>query len=230
MTDRSVCWASSTVFNRKMNNEIYIIGSHRLSRELMAAYLEKEYRVTCNLAEDPSKIPGHESKSNPEPRIILVDAIGKNRDDCQAYLDSMTEHTFVRDHVILFNVTPGLGIEEKALRRGARGFFYGGENLSQFVKGVHAVSEGELWVSRDIMSKCIMEEEEEEHPAGKKPSLLTPREIEILSMVALGVKNEDIADRLCISPNTVKTHIYNIFKKIDVPNRLQAALWAAKNL
>ena len=80
------------------------------------------------------------------------------------------------------------------------------------------------------MSRCILEEDEEEHPPGKESSILTPREVEILSMVALGFKNEDIADRLFISPNTVKTHIYNIFKKIDVPNRLQAALWAAKNL
>jgi len=59
---------------------------------------------------------------------------------------------------------------------------------------------------------------------------LTPREMEILAMVAAGAKNEAIADKLCISPHTVKTHVYNIFKKIDVPNRLQAALWAAKNL
>ncbi|MCK4790270.1 MAG: helix-turn-helix transcriptional regulator [Desulfobacteraceae bacterium] len=57
-----------------------------------------------------------------------------------------------------------------------------------------------------------------------------PKEIEILSMVAFGAKNEQIADKLFISPNTVKTHVYNIFKKINVPNRLQAALWAAKNL
>jgi len=49
-------------------------------------------------------------------------------------------------------------------------------------------------------------------------------------MVAVGAKNEEIADELFISPNTVRTHIYNIFKKINVPNRLQAALWAAKNL
>jgi LuxR family transcriptional regulator of csgAB operon len=59
---------------------------------------------------------------------------------------------------------------------------------------------------------------------------LTPREVEILAMVAVGAKNEEIAEKLHISPHTVKTHIYNIFKKIDVPNRLQAALWAASNL
>lgn len=211
-----------------MKNEIHIIGSHRLSNELMASFLEKECSTSCHLADDGKNIL--DSTSNPEPKIILLDATGKGLNDCLADLDSLTEHTFARNHVILFNVNPGLNIEEKALRRGARGFFYGGENLSQFAKGIRAVSEGELWVSREIMSKCIMEEEEEEHSVGKKPSLLTPREVEILSMAALGTKNEDIADRLCISPNTVKTHIYNIFKKIDVPNRLQAALWAAKNL
>lgn len=211
-----------------MKNEIYIIGSHRLSSELMASYLEKECGTSCHLAEDGTEIP--DGTSNPEPKIILLDATGKGLSDCLADLDSLTEPTFARNHVILFNVRHGLGIEGKALRRGTRGFFYGGENLSQFAKGVRAVSEGELWVSREIMSKCLLEEEEEERSTGKEPSLLTPREVEILSMVALGTKNEDIADRLCISPNTVKTHIYNIFKKIDVPNRLQAALWAAKNL
>ena len=61
-------------------------------------------------------------------------------------------------------------------------------------------------------------------------AMLTSREMEILAMISMGAKNEEIAEKLCISPNTVKTHIYNIFKKIGVPNRLQAALWAAKNL
>lgn len=213
-----------------MEYEIYIIGPHRLSNELTASYLQKELGASCHIAEEAGKILDSETTANPDPTIILLDSAGKNLEDSVAHLDSLSEAFRARNHVILLNVRPGLGIEEKALRLGARGFFYGGENLSQFMKGVRAVSEGELWVSREIMSKCIMEEEEEEHPAGKEPSLLTPREVEILSMVALGSKNEDIADRLCISPNTVKTHIYNIFKKIDVPNRLQAALWAAKNL
>jgi DNA-binding CsgD family transcriptional regulator len=79
------------------------------------------------------------------------------------------------------------------------------------------------------MTKFIPDEKSPD-PARMEASILTPREIEILSLVAIGAKNEEIAEKLFISSNTVKTHIYNIFKKIDVPNRLQAALWAAKNL
>ncbi len=63
-----------------------------------------------------------------------------------------------------------------------------------------------------------------------KSTILTPRQVEILALVAVGATNEQIADKLCISPQTVKSHLYNIFKKINVPNRVQAALWAAKHL
>lgn len=59
---------------------------------------------------------------------------------------------------------------------------------------------------------------------------LTPRETEILALVAVGDMNEEIADKLCISTQTVKTHLYRTFKKINVSNRLQAAFWATKNL
>ena len=60
--------------------------------------------------------------------------------------------------------------------------------------------------------------------------LLTVREIEVIQMVAAGYSNSRIAEELFISPQTVKTHLYNIYKTIIVPSRLQAALWAVKNL
>jgi DNA-binding CsgD family transcriptional regulator len=69
-----------------------------------------------------------------------------------------------------------------------------------------------------------------ESAADGAAALLTLREKEILIMIASGVTNRKIGAFLGISTNTVKTHVYNIFSKISVPNRLQAALWAAKYL
>ncbi|MDD9302987.1 MAG: response regulator transcription factor [Desulfobacter sp.] len=59
---------------------------------------------------------------------------------------------------------------------------------------------------------------------------LTRREKEILDLISSGFSNQKIADELFISPHTVKTHLQNIFGKINVKQRLQAALWAAKHL
>ena len=81
-----------------------------------------------------------------------------------------------------------------------------------------------------MMTKCIFEDTDNDKSSKNISDVLTERQIEILAMIAIGATNDEIADKLCISPHTVKTHLYKIFKKINVPNRVQAALWAAKNL
>jgi DNA-binding CsgD family transcriptional regulator len=58
---------------------------------------------------------------------------------------------------------------------------------------------------------------------------LTLREKEVLNLIASGYLNNEIAERLFISVHTVKTHISNVYKKINVPNRLQAGFWAVKH-
>ena len=67
-------------------------------------------------------------------------------------------------------------------------------------------------------------------PFEMNDTTLTKREVEILSTIAEGATNEEVADRFFISPHTVKSHLYNIYKKIGLSNRLQAALWARRNL
>ena len=134
------------------------------------------------------------------------------------------------NHAVLFNVLPDQGIEQECVLEGIEGFFYEQDPLDMFLKGVRAVFDGELWLSRDIMTKCIREGASREKATGTASAILTSRQIEILALVSVGATNDEIADRLHISPHTVKTHLYNIFRKIEVPNRLQAALWAAKHL
>jgi DNA-binding NarL/FixJ family response regulator len=130
----------------------------------------------------------------------------------------------------LFNVNPNLGIYKEAITRGVRGIFFENESPQILSKGVQAILEGELWFSRDILAKCLLETGDAAKDHQETQPRLTSREKEILIMVASGHTNGKIAEELCVSPHTIKTHIYNIFKKINVPNRLQAALWATKNL
>jgi LuxR family transcriptional regulator of csgAB operon len=209
---------------------IHIIGPRRFQNGLMIFFLEREIGARCIEGEDVHHAPNIGDKDINQSKLILLDCLERDPDAYLVELESGGEKILYRHLVALFNVSRDLGIEEKALKRGVRGFFYEQEPLERFTKGVQAIFDGELWVSRGIMTKTILENRGKDIILKKDETILTPRESEILTMVAVGAKNEEIADELFISSNTVRTHIYNIFKKIDVPNRLQAALWAAKNL
>jgi LuxR family transcriptional regulator of csgAB operon len=104
------------------------------------------------------------------------------------------------------------------------------EDPELIARGITSIFEGEMWVCRKFMAQCISSKGKGRAIKEKEPSLLTPREKEILAKLASGETNTQIAEKLFISQHTVKTHLYNIFKKINVPNRLQAALWITKNL
>lgn len=130
----------------------------------------------------------------------------------------------------LFNLPEHAGIENKVLSRKIRGFFYKNDHFDIFLKGIRSILRGEIWISREILLKYVFESIDNKNTEIPDKPGLTPREVEILTLVSMGFTNEEIADKMCISTNTVKTHLYNIFRKINVPNRLQAALWAAAHL
>ena len=80
------------------------------------------------------------------------------------------------------------------------------------------------------MSKFALHNKWRDSLSNANQTVLTRREMEILSVLKSGAKNEEIATKLFISPHTVKTHLYTIYRKIQVNNRLQAVIWASKNL
>jgi len=210
---------------------IYIIGAFRVQDELMASFLDQKTGAKCLTADNVRDIPTIDDKNTESPRLILLDCLGKNPEDILVELESIDKKTmFAHDLVVLFNLRPGLKIEEEAVMRGVRGFFYTQDSLDRFQKGIRAVFDGELWLSREIMTKFILENKGRRRFSRTDTTNLTRREKEILGMVATGTKNVEIASDLYISPHTVKTHLYNIYKKIQVSNRLEATFWATKNL
>jgi LuxR family transcriptional regulator of csgAB operon len=194
---------------------------------MMARILEQETGAACFCMEDIRSVPPSGDKKPRQQKLVLWDFMGKDLNSLLVTLDSYADEVFPEALLALFNVIPGRGIEENAAKHGVRGFFYENDQLDRFLRGVTAIFNGELWLSREIMTRFVLDQD---IFSPKVKKILTPREIEILSLVAVGTKNEEIGRKLFISANTVKTHIYNIFKKIDVTNRLQAALWAAKHL
>jgi DNA-binding CsgD family transcriptional regulator len=211
------------------HRSIWIIGPRSLQNELLASLLAKKTGAWCACGDSVTQaLASRETPHN--SGLFLFDCLGENADTWVEKVGP-DEQPLVSPHLVaFFNVSKDLGIEARAIRAGVRGFFYVEDQPDHIRKGVRAIFEGELWVSREIMSRCILEEKGREKPFPRGAHGLTAREIEILSLLAIGATNEEISEKLFISINTVKTHIYNLFHKINVPNRLQAALWAAKNL
>jgi len=209
---------------------VYIVGSRRLQNEAIASCLERIIGDQCFVVGNINHIPMDDLEDSGGQRLVLLDCQGKDETTLLAELRPYLNQKRSGNHIVLFNVCRDLGIEKRCISEGIKGFFYEQDQLEMFLKGVRAVLDGELWLSREIMTKCILEGTNESESSQKRIEELTQRQIEILAQVAVGSSNDEIADRLCISPHTVKTHLYHIFKKINVPNRLQAALWAAKHL
>jgi DNA-binding CsgD family transcriptional regulator len=209
---------------------IYLVGSLKVQNEALALSLARETGAQCRTVAGFEDIYAAEGGNGHHPNLALWDCFGKRAEDCVSELKHDCRQVVERDYLALFNLVPCSGIEEEAVGNGARGFFSVDEGLGQFMKGVFALFNGEMWIPRKMMSDLLVRNRTQRYMPGNTDGALTARELQILQMVAAGYSNSRIADELFISPHTVKTHLYSIYKKINVPSRVQAALWAVKNL
>ena len=212
------------------NASCYIIGPMKLQNELMAAYLKQTTGNECSAVDDISQIKEDDPNDKNRQKLLFLDCQGKNPKVLLAELDPYINDNRLGNWIVLFNVPADVEFQKSFISKGIHGFFYDCDPLDKFLKGVQAIIDGQLWLSREMMTRCILEGTGSDPSSKTSGDLLTDRQVEILALIAVGSTNDEISDKLCISPNTVKTHLYNIFKKINVPNRVQAALWAAKNL
>jgi DNA-binding NarL/FixJ family response regulator len=114
----------------------------------------------------------------------------------------------------------------EAMKLGAAGLVLKESSPDALVSCVRRVHQGEQWIDRDTVARAFRTVLEREAAAREATMMLTPREIEIVRMVAQGLRNKAIAERLSISEGTVKVHLHNIYDKFGVDGRLELVLCA----
>lgn len=212
---------------------ILIVSRSIFFQELLCVFLEKETCAKCHGFHTVADAVQEFKTDSSKIALLLLDCCKMNPDKVMSHLKECGGEFLTNCFPALMNVEADLGFESISIKEGAKGIFYENDSLENLLKGIKAIFSGEFWVSKNVIAELLMKGMKglsSDHQGVEKSSILTLREKEILEIIAMGSSNEETASNLCISPNTVKTHLYNIFKKIGVPNRLQAALWAVKNL
>ncbi|SPD72498.1 putative DNA-binding response regulator, LuxR family [uncultured Desulfobacterium sp.] len=210
---------------------IHIVGRNMLQNQLLLSFLKNEIGADGTYVPTVREASLTGGAENMPTNFLVIDTKDVEIDKLWYEIALWKKEVSGNCYLALFNVEPKLKIEKKAMSMGICGIFYNNTSLHTIAKGVSAVLKGELWYSRESLKRCLLEirpllNYNEPH----LNTYLTLREVEILTLIASGYGNKAIADHLNISEHTVKTHIYNIYKKLRVSNRLQASLWAAKNL
>lgn len=111
----------------------------------------------------------------------------------------------------------------EALKLGVEGYILKDAEYDDLIKAIRTIYNGGVYIHPSLMEEIDNIDQE----TLKKD--LTPREIEILKLISKGYSNKEIAQKLFLSEKTVKNHVYNIFKKLDVKDRTQAAIYMLKN-
>lgn len=210
---------------------IHIVGMNTLQNNLLLLFLKKKIHLIGRCVQKlESAMATHENGSI-QTQLILLDYPSIDEKDFWPRFSKWKRSVANQYLAALYNIEYGTEVEIIALKNKIQGLFYKNNHPDIIAKGISAILKGDIWYSRPSLKKYIAEYNSSFNiPDYIDTPNLTFREREILSMIAEGASNRTIADHFCISIYTVKTHVYNIYKKINVATRLQAGLWAAKYL
>jgi len=160
------------------------------------------------------------------PQVVLMDVRMPEMDGIEAtrlILDGDPEGPRV---LVLTTFSDDEYVYE-ALRAGASGFLLKDAPEDQLLAGIRIVADGGSLFAPAVTRKLI-ERFSQRAPAAPRPDLaqLTPRELEVLTLLARGLSNAEIAQTFVVSEHTVKTHVAHILQKLDLRDRVQAVVLA----
>lgn len=207
--------------------KVAIVDDHALIREGIKKLLELEdhFEIVA-LASDGYE--ALESIKQHKPEVVLLDINMPNMNgiDC---LKKIKEQ-FLDTKVIMLTIHEDADYLIETVNIGAEGYILKDADVSSLVKAIQNVVNGEVYIHPTLSGILIKEyKRKEKHIADVIGNNLTKREFEVIRLISKGHNNKEIATELFISEKTVKNHVSNIFKKIKVTDRTQAALYAIKH-
>jgi DNA-binding NarL/FixJ family response regulator len=211
------------------NIRVLVADDHALFRRGLEMVLESEPDIeVVGEAND-----GHEAVRQAielMPDIVLMDVRmpgGGGIEACQAIKEAAPHLK-----ILMLTISDEEDDLYEAIKAGASGYLLKEISIEEVADAIRSVQAGQSLISPSMASKLLnefasMAKKEEEKVSAPRPRL-TEREMEVLTLVAQGLNNRDIAKELFISENTVKNHVRNILEKLHLHSRMEAVVYAVR--
>ncbi len=172
---------------------------------------------------DGAEVPAAVERSNPD--VVLMDIRMKNVDGVEA--TRRLREKPASPPVLVLTTFDEDELLSQALRAGASGFQLKDASAEDIIRATREVASGGSWLDPAVTGRVLAAYRDTASPAsGDKARELTPREVEVLRLVARGATNSEIAGKLFISEVTVKTHLGHILTKLGLRDRAAAIVFA----
>jgi len=203
---------------------ILVADDHPIVRDGLVAVLntQPDFEVVGEAADGRQMV---EQTLVLQPDVILLDLEMPEVDGVQALEQLRKLGQAVR--AVVFTAFDTDERILSALRAGAKGYLLKGAPREELFNAVRVVHAGGSLLQPVVASR-LLERLSEASPLMAKPEMLTPRELEVLALVAQGLPNKEIAERLAISQRTVKFHVSSIMGKLGAANRTEAVALAVQ--
>jgi DNA-binding NarL/FixJ family response regulator len=206
---------------------VLVADDHRLMREGTAALLRADPRIeVVGMASN-----GREAlalAASRAPDVVLLDLEMPLLGGIEACATIRGRHPDIE--VLILTVSENEPDVWAALRMGAAGYLLKDMPPSELIEAVLDAGRGDPHIAQRMAGRMLREFVGGVRSVGDPLLELSPREREVLALLADGMRNREIAQRLFVSETTVKTHVRHILEKLHVRNRAEAAAFAARHL
>jgi DNA-binding NarL/FixJ family response regulator len=205
---------------------VLIVDDDDLMRAGLRAVLSTDERIDV-VAEAPDGRAGVEAAIAFRPNVVLMDVRMPDLDGIAATRELLAVLPAAR--IVILTTFEQDDYIFGALRAGASGFLLKRTRPEELIAAIHSVASGDSLLSPSV-TRRVIEEMASHLPADGPPASgieeLTPRERDVLTLVARGLSNGEIAETLVIEESTVKTHLKRILSKLEARDRVQAVIAA----